>query len=128
MHAAADWVPGAHQIRPSPAVLALKAGQMATVEHFYATLTDYIGESVFGYRTRLGDDGKLTAAAPMDSNTGDEAARGGKAHAAAARALLTPTLLGLRACCSGRLARRRVFAPNQFPYELSPGAHHWLLW
>ena len=96
MHEVDSWIPGEHQIRPSPQTLLLKATQMDTVERFYVTMTDYVLDLVFNFPTRMTGDGKLQSYAPTAG--------------------------------SGKREKKKIFRPNEFPYSLSPGSHHSIMW
>ena len=92
MHAAAPWIPGEHQIRPSPETLELKAVQMDTAERFYTTMSDFVWDLVFNFPTKMQPDGKLSSGVPP----------GGE--------------------------KKRVFAPNEFPYQIEGGGRHYIMW
>ena len=102
MHEAAPWIPAEHQIRPSPETLERKAREMASVTAFYTTVSDFVWDVVFELPTR------------MDAATGKLV----RQHHA-------PLLASDGAGNAGSAAvRKKVFAPNQFPYSLDPGSNH----
>ena len=106
LHANAPWIPGEHQIRPSPETLELKAVQMDTAERFYTTMSDYVYDLIFNFPTKMEPDGKLSAAAPPPGRGGGGGGSGGVAG----------------------WEKKKVFAPNEFPYALSEGSHHHIMW
>jgi hypothetical protein len=71
---------------------------MAHIPNRYATITDYILDTVFHFPTCLPvGHGKLRSSLPLDPTT------------------MQPL-------------RTKAFQPNAFPYNLPDGSHHYLLW
>lgn len=103
-HACFPWIPGEHQIRPSLADLEKKASEMIRIECFYRTITDFIYDFIFDFKTCLDSSGKLYVPELAMSDRGVDAKP------------------------SKYSQQRKVFAPNAYPYKVSQGTQHSLMW
>ena len=99
LHESYKWIPNSHRIRPSEIKLAQKRAKLADIQANWVNFTDYIRSTVFG-------ESHIDV---IDSRTGQTK-----------KAMATPLVDN-----PGTI--RKVFAPNEFPYDLIEG-HHWCLW
>jgi len=113
LHMDHPWIPGEHQIRPSEETLDRKKVQMSLVDIEYASLTDYILRIVFKFQCTIDVvSGKMRVACPWEDWAHAKAAVGSDDEVAAET--LPPAL--------------KVFQANEFPYRLSDGSHHFIMW
>ena len=99
LHETYKWIPNSNRIRPSEAKLAQKRAKLAEIEANWVNFTDYIRFSVFG-------EPYIDV---IDRRSGQPK-----------KAMATPFVE-----YPGTI--RKVFVPNEFPYDLMEG-HHWCLW
>ena len=113
LHDEYAWIPGKRHIRPSVSVITAKKAWWDEIEQRYATVEDAVLLTVFGYAAAVG--GAVAAAPSL-----------GPACAVAA----APSIrLCVQRTLSGSLPdSRKVFRPNQFPYELPAGTQHGVMW
>lgn len=122
LHDATGWTPGATHIRPTAETRALKEEYLNDALQSYATLTDFVLDTVFGLKTRY-----CWTVATMAAKTHTRSL---------IRVLLLPTRQGrdglFRADKSGDgdddMEATKVLEENKFPYSLPPGTRHSILW
>eukprot|EP00286_Rhodomonas_abbreviata_P026844 CAMPEP_0181294494 /NCGR_PEP_ID=MMETSP1101-20121128/3635_1 /TAXON_ID=46948 /ORGANISM="Rhodomonas abbreviata, Strain Caron Lab Isolate" /LENGTH=224 /DNA_ID=CAMNT_0023399165 /DNA_START=87 /DNA_END=758 /DNA_ORIENTATION=+ len=107
------WIPNSDQIRPNPEIKAAKLKTIQDIEATYRSSTDYILSSVFRFPTIFDRyNNKMKIAGVSDAETfsswSDQVLH----------TLFTnnPSIKPLQ------------FAPNKFPYCLSGGGHHYVMW
>lgn len=107
------WIPGSNQIRPSPELKAIKEDTLREIDQKYRSTTDFILSTVFQFPTIMDRaHNKLF----VDGVSDEEADATWSEETLNRLFVSNPSIKPLQ------------FVPNSFPYQLTGGGHHYVMW